>query len=121
MYCHRHCTREGRRVIALTPIFSKAHGTMAFGNIHMSVYAITGCAHEPKSYGHALCILGFFTPYYNLGAPLTLCLLPTLLELISACAKHRLHLFNTGESGLVFRGQLASGELVAVKTVKGKQ
>ena len=121
MYCHRHCTGEDRRVIALPPIFSIAPGTMACGNIHMSVYAITGCAHEPKSYCYALCILDSFAPYYNLGAPLTLCLLPTLLELLSTCAKHRLHLFITGESGLVFRGQLASGELVAVKTVKGEQ
>ena len=80
-----------------------------------------------------LCLLGSFTPHYSttyLGAPT-----PTLhFGLLSICMCYyrpykpvdlfkKSSLYNKilGESGLVFRGHMAGGKLVAVKTVKGEQ
>ena len=122
------------------PLFSKAPGSMALLLLcaYLSqweytpgvIFAITGCAQLYArneivcSCTHNFCV--FWAPIQLLIVGThTFQLHPTLLEFLPTCAIHIYCMsftkFITGESGLVFRGYLAGGKLVAVKTVKGDQ
>ena len=94
----------------------------------MQLQVVHNFMHKTKSYDHAHKVLCFGLPFSYILILGTSILTNYFqhcwnfyLHIVYMCYCISLTKLITGESGLVFRGNLAGGKLVAVKTVKGEQ